>query len=455
MRNRGRGTFEPRGLLEIELSREIPAVSSFTADGSRYDRAIALVRLHGEPLGSMQLELGEHGISAPALAAAIWRELRAPIREHLRRDGLEGIECLTEAGLIDDDVVPGCEQERRALLADTPFVSVVVPTRERPALLERCLRSIEACRYESIEVIVVDSSPPTRVTEELLARLALRDVRYVREGRPGRSWARNRGLAEARGEIVAFADDDVVVDHQWLERIAAAFRADERVACVTAMILPLELETPAQLWIEQYGGFDKGFARRTFDLDQHDDAGPLFPYAAGTYGSGASMAFRADVLREIGGFDPALGSGSPGCGGEELRAFFQVIDRGHRLIYEPAAIVRHAHHPRYDRVRAQVYGYGEGLSAYLTACVVEDPRRLLVFAGKATDGLRYLLSPRSVKNRRKPSDYPKRLTATELHGFVRGPLAYLRGYALARRINKEYGPLDLRQETDRLVASGA
>jgi cellulose synthase/poly-beta-1,6-N-acetylglucosamine synthase-like glycosyltransferase len=84
-------------------------------------------------------------------------------------------------------------------------------------------------------------------------------VRYVREDRPGLAIAHNRGLQEVTASLVAFTDDDVQVDPGWLRELVLEFLADERVACVTGLILPMQLETPSQAWIEQFGGFGKGF----------------------------------------------------------------------------------------------------------------------------------------------------------------------------------------------------
>ena len=61
-------------------------------------------------------------------------------------------------------------------------------------------------------------------------------------------------------------------------RFVQAFGAADNVGCVTGMILPAELQTPAQGWIEQYGGFSKGFRRRIFDLNEYRPENPLHPY---------------------------------------------------------------------------------------------------------------------------------------------------------------------------------
>jgi O-antigen biosynthesis protein len=445
---KGGQRFDPLWLTEIELERPLPWLAT-QHGGQCYRRALCLVRLHGEPIGTLEIELGEAGCSPAQVAESISRELGPTIDHRLRRDGFLPA-TVTAAGLSE---AAARRSHRDALArAHRPLVSVVVPTCNRPSRLARCLRSILACTYRPFEVIVVDNASTGAETREVVSQLQLEHVRYVREARPGRSWARNRGLAEARGDIIAYADDDVVVDRYWLDAITAGFSATNHVGCVTGLILPFELETQAQVWVEQYGGFDKGYARRVFDLRENRPSSPLYPYTAGTFGSGASMAFDVNVLRAIGGFDVALGSGSPGCGGEELLAFFQVIERGFALVYEPAAIVRHPHHREYEQLRRQIYSYGEGLSAYLTACVADDPRRLFVFAAKAATGLRYFLSPRSPKNRRRPVDYPRELSRAELRGFLIGPLAYTRGRLAARRIRRHQGTLDFALNSDPLPA---
>jgi O-antigen biosynthesis protein len=309
---------------------------------------------------------------------------------------------------------------------------VVVATRDRSASLSRCLDSLLVLDHPDYEVMVVDNAPTTSSTQRLIAARYPREVRYVLEARPGLAAAHNRGVAEARGGIVAFTDDDVIADRRWLVELATAFEWAADIGCVTGMICAAELETPAQVWSEARWGFGKGSTPRVFRMSDRRRLGSLFPFAAGRFGSGANMAFRTEVLRELGGFDPALGTGTPSRGGDDLAAFFGVVDAGYALAYAPGAIVHHWHRRDYVSLRRQAYGYGAGLTAYLTKTVADDPRRLVGLAAGAPAGLVHLLSPRSAKNATTPPDYPGELRRSELLGMLGGPASYLR----ARRASK-------------------
>jgi GT2 family glycosyltransferase len=253
----------------------------------------------------------------------------------------------------------------------------------------------------------------------------------VREDRPGLARAHNHGLEHVTTDLVAFTDDDVVADPGWVGHLVAAFARDPAVGCVTGLILPLELETPAQEWMEQYSGFSKGLEAKVFDATSRDH-GPLFPYAAGSFGSGANMAFRTDVLRAIHGFDPALGAGTTAKGGDDLAAFFDVIAAGYAVAYEPAAVVHHRHHRTFAALRDQTFGYGAGLTAYLTKTVLDRPARAVDMVLRAPRALHHALSPRSAKNERLPADTPPTLVRRERLGMLAGPGLYLRSRWEAR-----------------------
>jgi O-antigen biosynthesis protein len=379
-------------LAEVELADGIPAL----APDERPTQV--LVRWYGRPLGIVELEPFEADLAA---------RIRA------------------ELGEVDAAEAESRLADRQAFLDRAPFASVVVATRERPEHLAACLDSLLALEYPRYEIVVVDNVPRTDDTADLIrTRYAARGVRYVRENRPGLAAAHNRGVEEAGGWIIAFTDDDVVVDRLWLLELAHAFEAAKSVGCVTGLILPAELETPAQVVLERYSRLGKGFTRRLFDNDANRPDDRLFPYAAGLFGSGANMAFSAEALRRAGGFDPATGTGTRARGGDDLAAFFEVVAHGYTLVYEPAAIVRHKHRPDVDLER-QLFDYGAGLTAYLTKVVLDRPGRLLDIAGRVPGGLAHGLSRRSDRNAGWHGAVPRELVRAERRGMLFGPFGYL------------------------------
>ncbi len=423
-----RATPGPTQVLELELSEPLPTLSrARTASGERYERAFLLVRLRGKPLGLLEVALGS-GVSAQALATLIWAELGGAITAEFSSETQTEVR-LSAAGV--SPALPGRGANPTGA-PDTPFVSVIIATHNRPQSLALCLDSLAALDYPHYEVIVVDNAPKDAATFELLQH-HYPEVHYVRENTPGLATAHNRGLTEAQGSLLAFTDDDVRVDKNWLSALVAGFDAAEvgvevgaEVGCVTGMITPAELETPAQVWLEQYGGFSKGFERRVFDLNRHRPRSPLYPYTAGVFGSGANMAFRREALLELGGFDPALGAGSRGVGGDDLAAFFDTVNLGYALVYQPEAIVHHHHRRDYAGLQRQAYGYGVGLTAFLTKTLLDKPKRLLHVLPLVPRAILYTLSPTSPKNVKKRGDYPKELNGLERRGMLVGPLAYLR-----------------------------
>jgi glycosyl transferase family 2 len=305
----------------------------------------------------------------------------------------------------------------------TPRVSVVVATRERPDLLAGCLRALHQQTYPEVELIVVDNAPSTDRTADVVRGGPPGLVRYLREPRAGLAVAHNRGIAEATGELLAFTDDDVLADPDWVASLVAGFERPERPACVTGLILPAELRTPTQLTLHHHGGHAKGFRPVVYGADA-PPADPLFPFTAGRFGSGANMAFRADELRAMGGFDPATGVGTPARGGDDLLAFFRTIMRGHHIAYEPDALVWHRHRTEPAAVARQVRGYGTGLGAYLTAAVLREPAALGALLRRLPIGLRHALEQTRAPGPRE-SHRTARLTALERRALAGGPPAYL------------------------------
>ncbi|HEX9038839.1 MAG TPA: polysaccharide deacetylase family protein [Ktedonobacterales bacterium] len=434
--------FEPAAMLEIELSEPIPHLAEISRSGVIYRRALALIRLHAQPLRVMEFALD--GGAAGVLAQRIWEELGDQINAHLSNDGLAQVCGLAREGIATGEE-PACLAARRAFLPRAPFVSVVIPTHNRPAQVAALVETALASDYpaERFEVIVVDNAPSTNETALLFNRDYMESarVRYVREDRAGSSNARNAGLALARGEIVVFADDDELVDQRWLGEMVRGFESASDVRCVTGLVMPMELETQAQGWFEQFGGYCKaGFSARLFNLTDHRAESPLYPYNLGIYGAGGSMAFKRDHLLGIGGFDPALGPATPTLGGEDLDAMLRTVLGGHTLAYAPTAIVRHPSHREIGPLRKQMRGYGLGLSSALFKTFITQPRRAPEFLARLPLGLQFAFGAESPHHAGKQVDYPKELTWLEMRGLVAGPFAYLRSrrrIAAATRAQRE------------------
>ncbi|WP_438296772.1 glycosyltransferase [Streptomyces sp. HUAS TT7] len=367
-----------------------------------------LVRLRGRPVGTVLGQVREGDDAAEVLATAARKQLTGFVPE-----------------------------ERPAPSLSLPRASIVVATRERASQLARALDSLLDQDHPDYEILVVDNNPATDQTRELVEqRYAALGVRYAVEPVPGLAAAHNRGVASAHGEILAFTDDDVIADRRWLSSLAAPFVDDPRLGCVTGLILPARLTTPAQILLESHGGFTKGFAPRHFDPRRPPADEPLFPFTAGRFGSGANMAFRARAIRAVGGFDPATGTGTPARGGDDLYAFARVVVAGHRLSYTPEALVWHHHRETWQDLENQAYGYGAGLTAYLTAIIVRRPALLPALLARAPRGLAHALAisahrdagEQSVPGEHGSQSYPwpRSLSRLERRGMLYGPLGYLR-----------------------------
>ncbi len=425
-------------VIEVELADTLPTIAVFGEETKRYyGLALCLVRLHTFPLGLVELRFEGKDLTPQRYLPIIWERLGPQIREHLRQDGLALTSELSERGFVHE-TVPHCLQERQHFLTHAPFVSIIVATRDRPQQIDSCLQRLLALNYPNYEIIVVDNAPSSTATAQLIRQRYQQYpcIRYVYEEQPGLSNARNAGLKRAKGEIVAMVDDDVSVDAHWLTEIARAFQSSEDIMCVTGLVVPLELETPAQKWFEEYGGFCRGFTRRIYDMRKYRPNSFLYPYSAGIFGAGANMAFRRTFLQKIKGFDPALGAGTPAGGGEDLAAFFQVIAHGHQLVYTPAAIVYHQHRRDLESLLRQMYFYGTGLVAFLTSCMVMQPRRIFDILLKMPYGLFFILSQKSPKNQKKSATFPKELAQAELRGMRDGLKTYISSKRAVQRKQK-------------------
>ncbi|MEV7078800.1 glycosyltransferase [Streptomyces sp. NPDC093516] len=393
-----------------------------------HGEVFVLVRRQGRPVGTLLGHIPEGADARAVLAARARAECPAVERP--------AVEAVATGAVAAKAVAADAVATEAVAPVEPPYASVVVATRERAGQLARALDSLLAQDHPRFEIVVVDNAPVTGETRELVERKYAERVRYVCEPVPGLAVAHNAGLAAVRGEVVAFTDDDVVADPRWLTELTAPFAADAALGCGTGLILPARLTTPAQVLLESHGGFAKGFTPRTYDPADPPVDEPLFPFTAGRFGSGANMAFRTEVLRSVGGFDPATGAGTAARGGDDLYGFVRVLAEGYRLRYTPYALVWHHHRETWRDVETQAYGYGAGLTAYLTAVLVNRPALLPAFLARLPRGLahaRALTAVRETRGGGTPGDHdvrthpwPRRLSRLQRRGMVYGPVGYLK-----------------------------
>jgi glycosyltransferase involved in cell wall biosynthesis len=309
-------------------------------------------------------------------------------------------------------------------------VTAAVCTRNRSAQLPECLEALLALDYPAdlLDIVVVDNAPGDDSTRRVVAGYPR--VRYVREPRPGLDWARNRAILESRADIIAYTDDDVSVERNWVRALAAAFRDEPDAMCVTGLVVPDAVDTHAQALFERYGGFGRGFERGVFRVDVKGghSAARLFG-GTGRFGTGANMAFRREFFGEAGLFDPALDVGTPTNGGGDLDMFFRVLKSGHALVYEPAAVVRHRHRREYAALRTQIANNGIGFYAYLVriASAYPDERAAVIALG--VWWLWWWNMRRLLASFVRTGRVPRELIIAELKGSFVG----LRRYASARK----------------------
>lgn len=415
---------------ELEIAEPITGISlPVRQDGRSYKGIRLLVRMRHLPIGYVLLR--PDALAPAMICEQVWRELSSAINAQRARSGLAPAAELPVEGLQAQ--APGTE-EPVAGEAQRPLATVVICTRDRPDSVVVALRGLAALRYSPVEVVVVDNAPSSDATMNAVLAEFGDDprFRYVREPRPGLSCARNRGVAEATGEIIAFTDDDVIIDPRWLDGIIRGFQAVPGVGCVTGLIATAEIENEAQLYFHLRAGWGMLCERRIFDLDEHRDNSALYPYSAGIFGAGANFAVSRGVFKEVGGFDEALGAGTPSGGGEDLNMFVRVILGGYRLVYEPSAIVSHVHRTSLGELSKQMFAYGTGCTAALTALAWGNRRARRELPSKVGNGLLRMLNLTS-RVRGNPT-LPPGLIRREVSGLAVGPWLYLRGRRQLRRL---------------------
>jgi GT2 family glycosyltransferase len=237
---------------------------------------------------------------------------------------------------------PALEAVRRAYnptpeisASPAPRISVVVCTYNGSATLRDCLEGVLTLHYPDYEVIVVSDGSTDGSAE--IAR-EYQGVTVIETAQRGLAAARNTGMREATGEILAYIDDDAIPDRDWLTHLATTFASGPYAAAGGPNVLPADSTAVAQCVANAPGG-----PTHVLVSDREAEHIP-----------GCNMAIRTDSLRQIGGFDPQFRAA-----GDDVDVCWRLLDSGQRIAFSPGAVV---HHHRRRSVRAylrQQRGYGK------------------------------------------------------------------------------------------------
>ncbi|MBS3647229.1 glycosyltransferase [Pseudaminobacter sp. 19-2017] len=307
----------------------------------------AQLRQFAAEFGAAQLAARSPTLGAPLRATFEGRPKQALILAHL---------------LGADNLVDQLDRLAAPSGMSAQDISVVICTRDRGEALAGCLKSVTTQQTPPSEIIVVDNSVDGNA-KSICRRFP--EIRHVHEPRPGLSVARNAGIRASCGEIIAFTDDDVELHPSWTAEVGRAF-LDESIDALTGLVLPAQLDTPAQRIFQlDMGGFGTTFVPLRFD---HRFLEETRPHGAHVWkiGAGANMAFRRKMFERIGLFDERLGAGAAGCS-EDSELWYRMLANGGVCLYEPRAVVFHHHRRELSELRQQMRSYMRGHVAALVA----------------------------------------------------------------------------------------
>lgn len=234
-------------------------------------------------------------------------------------------------------------------------LSIVICTRNRPQAIDDCVKALMNSNDKDFELIVIDNASDDDSTEQILKKYPA--VKYAKEPRKGLDVARNTGARYATHPIIAYTDDDVIVDPNWTRLLKTTFQ-NPRTMAVTGLVIPVSLRTKAQYIFEKNWGFNKGYLPQVFG-QEYFNANINIGVPAWDIGAGANMAFRREVFDLVGWFDERLDVGASGCSGDS-EFWYRILAEGFQCNYYPQLFVYHQHREAMASLKSQIFNYMRG-----------------------------------------------------------------------------------------------
>lgn len=234
-------------------------------------------------------------------------------------------------------------------------------------MLIRCLECLTAQAKESpnCEVILVLNAPEDAAFAQAVSRFP---VKLLNEPRRGVSIARNYALPRARGDILVFVDDDVLISPNWLDEIVKGFD-DPNVACVTGRVIPAGALHFTAERSERYYTSERALSTWTLDASDPNWYQRLL---GDPVGFGCNMAFRKSFLQNYTSFPADLGAGSLIGGGDEFYMYVQVVKHGFRIHHAPKAAVTHFFDDNVEKQKARSAQLYAGSVAFAIKLFLEE-----------------------------------------------------------------------------------
>lgn len=310
-----------------------------------------------------------------------------------------------------------------------PFASVILCTNGLRPTLIRCLEQLTTQDYQDYEVIVVLNGPANPAFEQAVSKFP---VKLLHEPRRGVSIARNHAVPQAKGEILAFVDDDIQIEANWLREIVQGF-TDPAVACVTGRVIPAGPICFASEKADRYYASQRALSSWTLDASDPN----WYQYILGEpVGFGCNMAFRKTFLERTALFPVDLGAGSLIGGGDEFYMYVQVLKHGFRIRHTPKAAATHYFETDIDKQKVRNAQLRAGSVAFALKLFLEERTLRLATLKWLYSGLRR--RARHVWQQRAIASEPQELLSPgeKLRAYVRG----LGIYWKSRRIKNFTAP---------------
>jgi cellulose synthase/poly-beta-1,6-N-acetylglucosamine synthase-like glycosyltransferase len=227
-------------------------------------------------------------------------------------------------------------------------VSIIVPVRNGESTIEPLLESFQRLNYDKskIEVIVVDGDSKDG-TREVVKKYP---VKLIIERKDGLNAARNAGIRNSNGEIIAFTDCDCIVSSGWIRKIVENFK-DPQVSCVGGSAKGRDND-----FVSQYA--DNSLVPLMPFFKKREELDMIRPFLH--HPAGCNMAFRRKALKEVGYFDEGIQYGF-----DDVEFIERVCKAGYKMVLDPDILVWHKHRSTLKEFLKQNFNYGRGSGVLL------------------------------------------------------------------------------------------